>query len=293
MRVCIGIPVNNEEKNIGVLLDFLLSSTLLDIFVVSSSTDGTDRIIESYGSRIRLIKQEKRKGKTSALNELLKVFFRGYDYMIYMGGDNLLRKDSIEELLNQIDDSSIGIITGRPMPVDSIHSFLGWYTYLQWNLHHLISLEKPKASGELMAFRLGEVLEVPPAIINDDSYLQMILEEKGFKTLYEPKAIAYLKGCSTFKDMIKQRKRIYVGHNQILMLTGRKPYSVYFRSVKLLKKALPSWGFKEFFYLMFALFIQSGLYGLSKLDLISGKLPYNWSMVESTKEVEAYVEAAS
>jgi biofilm PGA synthesis N-glycosyltransferase PgaC len=81
MKITIGIPAYNEEKNIGTLLTALLMqeqkrTKISEIIVVSSgSTDRTDEIVKEYSNiddRTILIRQPQRRGKASAINEILK-----------------------------------------------------------------------------------------------------------------------------------------------------------------------------------------------------------------------------
>ena len=71
----------NEEKNIGRLLQTLLDQKLEEvqisnIFVISSGcTDKTEEIVKEFSQkdeRIKLLTQEKREGKPSAINFFIK-----------------------------------------------------------------------------------------------------------------------------------------------------------------------------------------------------------------------------
>ena len=82
ISVSIGIPAYNEEKNIGRLLTAILNQktyyvNIDEVVVISSgSTDRTNIIVDDFvrkDSRIVLIKQRRREGKASAINEFLKV----------------------------------------------------------------------------------------------------------------------------------------------------------------------------------------------------------------------------
>jgi len=72
MKITIGIPAYNEEKNIGNLLNDILNqklehNILEKILVISdNSTDKTDEIVSSFMKRydnIQLIRIEKRREK--------------------------------------------------------------------------------------------------------------------------------------------------------------------------------------------------------------------------------------
>ena len=89
----IGITAHNEEANIGKLLQRILDQKLVTvepreiIVVASGCTDNTEAIVrqfEQQDARVRLLSQEKREGKASAINLILRdlsekvvVFCRG------------------------------------------------------------------------------------------------------------------------------------------------------------------------------------------------------------------------
>src|SRR3989344_4430067 len=95
--VSIGIPVYNEEKNIGKLLGLLTRTKfqfdLKEILVICSGcTDKSVDIVKNYAQRnhkIRLLIETKRNGKYTAVNKILK-HSKG-DFIIFVNGDTLPR----------------------------------------------------------------------------------------------------------------------------------------------------------------------------------------------------------
>ncbi len=180
MSMMVGIAVSNEEQNIGNLLENLGKCSPPEIesicIVSSGSTDKTNEIVRSYSqndARIQLIIEPERNGKSSALNILLAES-ENYDFVVYTGGDNIPRQGALVRLLNMLKAEDVDIVGARPIPVDDPNTFMGFCSHLLWNLHHESSLEVPKISGELMAFKTKIVRELPPAIINDDAYIQTL-----------------------------------------------------------------------------------------------------------------------
>ena len=295
LRAIIGVPAFNESQNIGRLLGALGRAISADpriekIVVVSSSNDSTDAIIKGFSQtdpRVALVVERQRSGKASAWNRLIQLAeSNGFDALVYMGGDNLPSQNGISLLLDELD-RGFGIVGARPVPVNSRDGFLGWCTGLQWNLHHVVCKDvKPKVSGELCALRTHVVREMPPGLINDDTYLERLFEIRGFKVGYCEDAKVFLKGPSTLSDLINQRRRIYIGHHQIRMYTGQKPSTIWYSNLLLMRKALPSRGFRSFIYLIVDIFIQAAVYLIAKLDFYRGSLPYKWKMAETTKSLQ-------
>ena len=159
----VGIAVSNEEQNIGNLLENLDKCSLPEIeticIVSSGSTDKTDEIVRAYSqydARIKLIIEQERNGKSSALNILLAES-ENYDFVVYTGGDNIPCQGALVRLLNMLKAEDMDIVGARPIPVNDPNTFLGFCCHLLWNLHHESSLEVPKISGELMAFKTAEL----------------------------------------------------------------------------------------------------------------------------------------
>jgi len=297
MSMMIGIAVCNEEQNIGNLLENLVRCAPPEIeticIVSSGSTDRTDEIVRSYSQkdgRIQLITEPERNGKTSALNILLAES-ENYDSMLYMGGDNIPCQDAIVLLLDMLKEEDVDIAGARPIPIDDPNTFMGFCSHLLWNLHHESSLEVPKITGELMAFKTRIVRELPPAIINDDAYIQTLGEFKKRKIAYCPKAEVLLKGPSTMRDFISQRRRVFIGHKQLELLIGRKISTMKVPKWKDILKACPTKGIKGRTYALGFIALQGIAFVFAKWDFARHNLPIKWKMVKTTKNLQITSEA--
>lgn len=297
MRFCIGICAHNEEANIGILLETLIRdvrSEIEAIYVVSSSTDRTNEIVASYSQRdqrVILISESERSGKSSALNTLLSESLRAkYDIMVYMGADNLPEKGATDILIHELKSGDVAVAGARGIPINDKNTFTGFCSHLHWNLLHLTSLTHPRAVGELMAFKPRVLQWVPPAIINDDAYAQYVIEFKGYKTKYCPNAIVYLKGPSTIRDIIGQRRRVYVGHRQLKLTLGKTPNTMKWPKWKRILKACPFLGIRGRIYAIAFILLQTIALLLSLWDfhIHMGNLPYKWPIAKTTKRLEEF-----
>lgn len=292
MKAVVGIPVYNEEANISKLLDALMSdlpTSVAKVMVISSgSTDKTNQIVESYCRRLPLISlvvERERRGKVSAMNLILREAEK-FDAAVCLGGDNLPGDQAVGMLLSELERGNAGIVGARPVPLNSTDNFVDWCVHELWNLHHLISLKSPKISGELFAFRPGVVREIPPGLINDDSYLQVLFEMRGFGSVYLPDAKVYLMGPRTAGDFSGQRRRVFVGHAQIEMLVGKKiPTFRWVRNLKLVGKAKPTRGLKSLLYCIGFLGLVGINWLLSNWDLLRLNFPYKWKISSTTKSL--------
>ena len=102
------------------------------------------------------------------------------------------------------------MVGGHPKPSNAQHSQIGNEGKLLWQLHHLVSLHKPKC-GEIVAFR-NLINSIPKESAVDEATLEVLLKLICFKIVYAPRAIVYNKLPRTIKDFLIQRRRIYAGH---------------------------------------------------------------------------------
>lgn len=289
-KISIGVFAHNEEKNIKGLLESLVNqelknAQLVEIIVVSSSTDRTNQIIKEVAKRHRIVKliaEKKRQGKASAINQFLKVA-QG-DLCILESGDTLPLKNTVSELIKPFYSPQVGMAGVHPLPVDNPRNFLGFTTHLLWRIHHQIALKEPKC-GEMIAIRKGIVKEIPSQTAVDEAMFEALISKKGYKVVYVPSAIVRNKGPETVTDFLKQRRRITAGH---LHLRKKMCYSVSTTSpLKIFKYVLseikknPT----KFHFILGAIFLEGWGRLLGYYDFyFKKKNPYKWEIAESTKE---------
>ncbi|MDR3283226.1 MAG: glycosyltransferase [Candidatus Methanoplasma sp.] len=214
----VGICAYNEEKNIenavrSVFCQDADGISIEEVVVVCSGcTDGTDdtvRLLCGEYPTLRLIVQEKREGKNSAMNCMLDAR-KGTDVVVMLNADNVLSsKTSLSVLLRPFRDPKVGIAGGHPIPVNGTDTVAGYASNLIWSMHHYISLSSPKI-GELIAFRdIGTRLS--PGSQSDEDTLKMGLEERGYVSVYTPDATVSNRGPMNVSDFIKQRTRVNIG----------------------------------------------------------------------------------
>jgi cellulose synthase/poly-beta-1,6-N-acetylglucosamine synthase-like glycosyltransferase len=207
----------NEEANIGRMLDALLSQRLRDVEIVeiiviaSGCTDCTEDIVRSFivaEPRVRLITQRRRRGKSAALNLLLRR--TEAEIIVLVNADTVPAPDAIERLVAPFSDPRVGMTGGHPVPTNDPRSFMGYAAHFLWALHHQLSLRYPKM-GEMIAFR-NIFRRIPPDSAVDEASIEPLIRGQGFQLRYVPDAIVYNRGPETMQDFLRQRRRIYAGH---------------------------------------------------------------------------------
>lgn len=238
LEVSIGIPAYNEEANIGQLLENLLGQRLkkvriAEIIVIASGcTDRTVEIVENWQKkdrRIKLFKQTRRLGKTSADNLFLKK--ARSSILVLESADTLPSKNCIEKLVAPFSNPKVGITAARIVPLNKKSCLSGYFSHLWWQLFHRVALNFFRA-GELLAFRKVDET-IPPQIGADEVFLTDTILAQGFRAKYVGLAIANNMGPETVRDVILIRRRNACLHFQFAKM-GPK---VYFRRKERPKRA--------------------------------------------------------
>jgi cellulose synthase/poly-beta-1,6-N-acetylglucosamine synthase-like glycosyltransferase len=296
IKVSIGVMAHNEAANIGQLLKALSEQETArveidEILVVSSgSTDGTDVVVrhwETQDARIRLIRQQLREGKASAINLFLKKARN--DILVLESADTLPLPNTLEFLVNPLANESVGMTGARPVPLNGSKYFLDGVVSLMWTLHHLLALDSPKL-GEMVAFR-KVIHSIPHESAVDEASLEAAIHDVGLRLVYVPAAIVLNKGPKSVREFLRQRRRIQAGH---LWLQATSRHRVSTISVmRILKHLLrvASWTGKGPLVAAGAVLLEGMGRGLGWFDLrIRKKNPYVWQMARSTKNLGGVTE---
>ncbi len=216
----VGIMAYNEAANIShtihaVLEQQGLSVRIEEIVVVASGcTDRTIPIVTAIAlkePRVRLCIQEKREGKASAINLFLKE--ASSPVVVLIGADVLPETSALDYLCALFRDPKVGMVGGHPVPVNDPDTFMGHTVHLLWRLHDQLARIHPKL-GEVIAFR-NIISGIPFDSPVDETSIQALIDQLGYKLIYEPACIVYNKGPLTIHDFLKQRRRIYAGHLKV------------------------------------------------------------------------------
>ena len=243
IKFSILIPAYNEEKNIGLLLNSLIQQKIYKPFemveitvIASGCTDNTESIVREFckkNEKIRLISTPERLGKANAINLFLKVC---KEELIVMISADVLPADNytINTLLQHLLDKEVGIVGGRPVPINPSSTLTNRISSLIWHIHHKISLYNPPKVGEIVAFR-NVVERIPQDTLADEERLSAIIQKKGYKAVYAEDAVVYNKAPEKISELIEQRRRIFVGH---LLIKKELGYTVPTLSLRRLLKVV-------------------------------------------------------
>jgi len=293
VRCSVGITAYNEEANIGKLLAAMLAQELnqvaiTEIVVVASGCiDNTESIIEEYmrkDSRISMIVQENREGKTSAINRFLAVAKE--EICVLQSGDTLPRYDSIENLVKPFEDPQVGMTGAQKIPVNVPEHIVGYMSHLRLQMEHQLCLEIPRL-GELIAFR-KVFNQLPPDVAMDEAFVEAIVIKRGLQVQYAPDAVVYNMGPETLGEFILQRRRNYAGHLHLVHKYGYRVSSL--ESGRVARIAFEEiWkALRLIFTLVWLALVEGFARILGAYDYyIRGRKHVVWDMAWSTKKVES------
>ena len=291
----IGIMAYNEEANIARTLQSVLDQIgpnvrIQEVIVVASGcTDRTVPIVSEMAQhepRIRLCVQEKREGKASAINLFLKEATS--PVVVLIGADVIPEAFAIENLCAPFKDPKIGMVGGRPVPVNDVNTFMGHAVHLLWRLHDRVARVHPKL-GEVISFR-NVISGIPTDSAVDEISIQALISQLGYQLIYRPDCIVYNKGPVTIRDFLKQRRRIYAGHLKVLQQQNYEASTMKVTPIARQLIACRHFALSTPRQVMWTV----GAIALEGYARIQGYFDYRrkrehhiWQAVESTKDLEA------
>lgn len=262
------ISVYNEEDVIRERLEncraLAYPRDKLRIVVVSDgSTDGTHAIVGEYadlgpalaeGGRddpptkvglgfpfsVELRVVPGRLGKTGALNQVIPTL--DTELLVFTDANSMLRPDALDYLVRPFADPKVGAVCGELKLVGDAGAEGAYWRYekaiKQWE-SRVSTLTV--ANGALYALRRGLHRPMNPQAANDFQHpLQVALQ--GYRTVYEPEAVAQESGGGSEAIEAKRRVRIIARgwkglgrHLQVLNPLKARFFSFQFISRKLLR----------------------------------------------------------
>jgi biofilm PGA synthesis N-glycosyltransferase PgaC len=286
----VGIMAYNEEANIAQAIATILEQRLscghiAELIVVASGCeDRTCEIVADIArgdSHVRLIEQERREGKASAINLFIEA--AQSPVLLMVSADVLVKEGTIDALLVHFVDPKVGMVGGHPTPVNPEGTFLGHAVHLQWRLHDRIARRSPKL-GEIVAFR-NVVPSIPRDTAVDEISIQALITQLGYKLVYEPQAVVYNRGPATISDFLRQRRRIYAGH---LRVREQQAYSAPTMSGLRVSRALLGSGCfaspRAGVWSLGTVGLEVAARALGRYDIMRRRPQHIWEVCASTKD---------
>jgi biofilm PGA synthesis N-glycosyltransferase PgaC len=215
------IPTYNEEKVIANRIGNLLLQDYppdkFEIIVVDSgSKDNTIKIskeLEKQHSKLKVIEEGRRNGKASAIN-LGKQFAKG-DIVLVTDANDTFNESALTEIAPHFKNPRVGAVGGRFI-LKNIENDLVNSSSFYWDIESIMRRGESEFDsacsfhGEINAWRKN-IVEADTNSLTEDLDMAIQIRKKGYKIVYEPKAVAYEAGPTTTKEQIIQKKRTMIG----------------------------------------------------------------------------------
>ena len=216
-QVTLVISAFNEAHVIAIKLKNALALDYprkqLEIMVVSdASTDDTDHLVQSFSEEgVVLLRMTERRGKTMGLNAAMKA--TRSEIVVFSDANIMYRPDAVRQLVQGFADPTVGCVTGDSRYVDQPESAAHVQENAYWGYERYIrTLESRIGStvggdGAIFAIRRELYTPLLPDMIND-LVVPLQIVAKGYRAVFEPKAIGLEPSAGDFKKEFRRKRRI-------------------------------------------------------------------------------------
>ena len=308
--VSVLIVVHNGERSLRRKLESVLALDYpreqMEILVVSDgSTDGTDRIAQSFAPEGVRFLRVPRAGKASALNAGIPLL--SGEILVLTDVRQELAPDSLRHLVACFADPTVGTVSAelRILPGEKREEAeMGLYwRYDVWIRTRMSEIGSTfGANGPYYAMRRSLAASIAPDTLLDDVTLPMHALYSGYRLILEPAANAY-DFPTALNVEFRRKMRTLGGVWQIYwrdrrLLSAANPMRFHFASQKLarllipyalLGMTLPVFWFPDPWRAT-AVVSATAFYGLGLLDLI---VPQRWFLKRLTSPVRSFLVMAA
>jgi hypothetical protein len=125
----------------------------------------------------------------------------------------------------------------------------------------------------------------------DEASVEPIVRGQGYKVQYCPEAVVYNKGPETVADFLRQRRRIYAGHLELVSALGYKVSTMSGGNIAALLLKNLDWRPKQLVWTVAVIGLE--VYGrfLGKRDFKNRKDHTVWEIATTTKELSPTKES--
>jgi len=198
------IPAYNEVEHIaGKIRDsrqLEYPAEKLEILVAcDGSRDATPAaartMVDEPGASVRVLDFPENRGKISTLNDGVREA-KG-EIVVFSDATALLYPDSLRWLISNFADPEVGAVSGRYTLIRADEVGIGKSEDVYWKYETFLKTQESEldsmlgAHGHLHAIRRDLYPFPIPGTINDDYVIPVSVLAKGYRAVYEPKAVVY------------------------------------------------------------------------------------------------------
>ncbi|HLP80129.1 MAG TPA: glycosyltransferase [Acidobacteriota bacterium] len=226
--ISVIIPAYNEEKNIGVCLNALLStkySPMQIIVVDDGSTDGTECVVKNFSGSANQIMYMRANhlGKTKALNA--GIAKAKHEIIVTLDADTIVDHDFFIEIVRPFSNPKVGATSGSAR----VHNNTNALTVFQTVEYHYNNLIRHYFSdlfdqgiwffGCVAAYRksvLAKIDYFSTDTVAEDMDIALAIKSQGYLVVNVPFATATTVVPDTLVGLYNQRRRWWIGALQSL-----------------------------------------------------------------------------
>jgi cellulose synthase/poly-beta-1,6-N-acetylglucosamine synthase-like glycosyltransferase len=259
--VSIVISAFNEEKHIRQKLlncDALdYPGNRLEIIVVSDgSTDNTDQILDQMKRPgLRVIRLREQKGKAQCQNVATTVARN--EILFFTDATVLHPPDTLRLLVRSLSDPTVGCVTGKPIfrqDTSAISRGLSKREKYEFYLRQKLGMAGSLFGAQDCIYAIPRELYRPVRADLDSGFVgPLLLLEQGYRTIYEPDALALVdRQAPSVRDEFLRRSRIALRgmRGLIYMRSLMNPFKHGFVAISLISTRLLRWLTPIFLILM-------------------------------------------
>lgn len=187
--------IESKIRN-GLALDYP-ADRLEVVVALDGPTDDTAQIVSRLadGQRVRMILYPRRRGKMAVLNDTLPCLRS--EIVAFSDATAMLAPGALRHLVASFADPAVGAVSGVYQVTGSDEAVLGKSEELYWRYEGFLKAQESLlgssigAHGSLYAIRRSLYPFPLPDTVNDDFVIPMRILCEGYRTVYEPKAVAY------------------------------------------------------------------------------------------------------
>jgi cellulose synthase/poly-beta-1,6-N-acetylglucosamine synthase-like glycosyltransferase len=226
--VSIVVAVHNEAAAIRARITDCLRLAYpgsLEVVVVSDgSTDATDRLLAEeaarHPGRVRWGVFQGRVGKSEALNR--GVAMASGEIIVFTDARQRFDPAAVLQLVANFEDPSVGAVSGELLleePAQARHA-----GGLYWRLEKWIRKAESRldsvvgATGAIYAIRRSLYIPLPPGTILDDVLTPMRIALRGYRVLFEERAVATDVATERMDQEFHRKVRTLAGNYQLMWL---------------------------------------------------------------------------
>lgn len=215
--ITILIAAYNEEESIGATVRNKLAldypEEKLEIIVISDgSADKTDEIVNAVEDpRVRLIRQEPRAGKTSALNMAIPQA-KG-EILVFSDANSIYAPETLRLLASNFNDPEVGYVTGKMIYADPDGTPIGsgcsaYMSYenilrdIETRIGSVVGVDGGIDAVRARLYRPMKADQLP------DFVLPLMVVEQGYRVVYEPRALLWEASLKEAADEYRMRVRV-------------------------------------------------------------------------------------